>query len=87
MGRLGGNSGKGGRNYRLNWSATADGGAVFSGYSIHYNWQGTSFPWSVHFKGEPMLQAHGACTGYRRFKTMENAKRWVERRIAKRRLA
>jgi hypothetical protein len=84
MSRSGQNGGgKGGRNYRLNWSPTLDGGASFGSYTILFSWSGTAFPWSVNFKGQPLLQSHGNFTGYSRFKTLENAKRWVEKRIEK----
>jgi hypothetical protein len=84
MGCSGWTSGKGGRNYRLNWTDEADGGATFGSYRIRFVHAGTAQPWGVFFKEEPMLRAHGNYTGYCRFKTVENAKRWVERRLAKR---
>jgi hypothetical protein len=67
--------GKGGRNFRLNWSTYL----TFGDWSIQENFRGTSMPWAVVYKNEIVQRAHGAFTGYRRFKTAENAKRWVER--------
>jgi hypothetical protein len=76
--------GKGGRNYRLNWTLTPDGGAEFGEYSIQHDCQGTAHPYTVHYRGEPLSRAHGNFTGHARFKTLPNAQRWCERRLAKR---
>jgi hypothetical protein len=75
---------RGGRNNRLNWTDAPDGSAVFGDYSIQKNNAGTKHPWTLCYKGEPMLRSHGSFTGYQRFATPENAKRWVEARLAKR---
>jgi len=72
---------RGGRDYRLNWKAEPDGVYRFGDYAIRHNAPGTSKPWTVYFKGEPLQRAHGDFTGYRRFASAENAQRWVERRM------
>jgi hypothetical protein len=74
--------GKGGRNYHLNWTDTPE-GAEFGDYRIYKAWSGTAFPFGIMFKGEPLLQQHGNFMGYCRLKTIENAKRWVEKRLRK----
>ena len=82
MSRSGQNGGgKGGRDYRVNWSERADGGAAFGDYTITLSFAGSASPWLVSFKNEPLRQAHGTFTGYSRFKTIANAKRWVEKRL------
>lgn len=67
----------------LNWSPTPDGGAAFGDWTIVAE-SGYCWPWKLLFKGRPMLQAHGRCLGFRRFKTVANAQRWVERRASTR---
>lgn len=81
MGRPGTTSGKGGRNYRLNWTDLTD-GAEFGNWSITLSSRGTAHPYKVYFKGAPLLRAHGAFEGYQCFASVENAKRWVEKRVA-----
>lgn len=80
MGRPGTTSGKGGRNYRLNWTDVVD-GASFGDWSVRLSSPGTAHPFKVCFKGEPLLRAHGAFTGYQCFASVDNAKRWVEKRL------
>jgi hypothetical protein len=79
MGRQGTTSGKGGRNYHLNWTNDAN-GAHFGPWIIEFYATGP-MPYRVLKNNYPILRAHGACTGFVRFKTIENAKRWVEKRV------
>jgi hypothetical protein len=84
MGRPGVTSGKGGRNYRLNWTEASDGGATFGDWRIKSE-PGWRLPWEVRFKDRPFLRRHGDYNGTLRFKTVENAKRYVEKYIHTRR--
>ena len=79
-------SGKlGGRSYRLNWTDRSPEYAAFSDYAIDgAEYCGSRQPFLVLFRGKPLQRAHGNFTGYRRFASMEAAKRWVERREADR---
>lgn len=82
MSRSGQNGGgKGGRNYRLNWTPMPDGGVSFGDWRVKSE-PGWRWPWEVHFKGRPFLRNHGVYNGTLRFKTKENAQRYVERYIA-----
>jgi hypothetical protein len=77
MSRSGGTSGKGGRSYRLNWTDVTD-GASFGDWSVRLSSPGSAHPFKVYFKAEPVLHRRFfAC-----FASVENAKRWVEKRIA-----
>ncbi len=80
------NGGRGGRDFRLNWSiAPGPGGDVtFGDWSVLWRSPGTSFPWTVFYKGSPVLQASGDSSAHRRFKTPQNAMRWVERELRQR---
>jgi len=80
MGRSGVTSGKGGRNYRLNWT-DANGGASFGDWSIRLSGPDTARPFTVYFNGEALLRDHGASAAHRRFASLDNAKRWVEKRM------
>lgn len=82
----GGSSGKGGRNYRLNWKPTADGGAAFGNWTI-VSQAGWRLPWEIRFQGKPFLRRHGDYNGTARFKTVENAQRKVEEYVRSRRAA
>ncbi len=84
MSRSGGNGGgKGGRNHRLNWMDTPDGGAHFGEWAIVAD-RGFRLPWVLQRRGFAVLRAHGNNSGAARFKTVETAKRWVEKRLAER---
>ncbi len=82
MSRSGQNGGgQGGRNHRFNWGKPDGKGAfAFGDWRICIMHQGSTLPWAVFYKDEPMLRRHGDFEGYRRFKTAENAQRWVELR-------
>lgn len=66
--------GKGGRNHRLNWT-DADGASSFANYKIERIDFGGEERWVVEWRGVPLRRAL-------RFKSLANAKRWVEKRIA-----
>ena len=82
--RPGGNSGKGGRNYRLNWTVGASpfDDVTFGSWRIAHLMPGTRHPWQLFFKGDRVTRAHGAFEGYQRFASVERAMRWVEKRVA-----
>jgi len=83
MSRTGSNGGgKGGRDHRLNWTVEADGSRVFGHWSVQRLYPDTLRQWTPHYKGMPMFARHGAFSGHRRFKTPENAQRWVEKHLA-----
>jgi hypothetical protein len=86
MSRAGGTSGKGGRNYRVNWKATADGGAEFGDWSIVLQ-DGWRLPWEIRYQGKPFQRRHGDYNGTARFKTVENAQRKIEVYLRSRRTA
>lgn len=75
----------GGRSYRLNWTDVSPTRATFGDWSVNGDeYAGSRHPFTVYFKDVKQLRAHGLYTGYQRFTSMDAAKRWVERRLAKR---
>ena len=82
MSRSGGNSGKGGRNYRLNWrGADASGRHTFGQWTIfHIVWGGEQ-RWCILHNGVQVQRRYGNFVGYLRLKTEDSAKRWVEKRV------
>lgn len=68
---------------RLRWTEHPDGSVSAGDYHLVHE-TGAKWPWQLLFQERPMLQAHGNYTGYRRFKTLTNGQRWVERRLRER---
>jgi hypothetical protein len=74
--------GKGGRNYRLNWKTAPDGGATFGDWRIVHR-PGLRLSWVIQYKGYDLARRHGDYRGCVRLKTVDNAKRYVERYLRK----
>jgi hypothetical protein len=88
MSRSGGNSGKGGRNYRVNWThEPASSRFTFGDWIVfHIVWGGEE-RWCVSHKGHQVQRRYGAFEGYMRLKSSDAAMRWVEKRLRERRAA
>jgi hypothetical protein len=70
------------RQQDLTWTIDDRGVARLGDYWVDAKlFAGTRRPFVVGFQQKLLLRAHGACTGYQRFVSMANAKRWVEKRI------
>jgi len=80
MSRAGDNrGGQGGRDYRFNWGRPiADGPYAFGDWRIVSMYSGTTLPWIIFYKGAVMQRMRLGRSMARRFKTAENAQRWVE---------
>jgi hypothetical protein len=57
--------------------------ATLGPWSVHEAFPGTKYPWAVHYKGVLLQRPHGNYTGYQRFMTEDNARRWVEKQQAR----
>jgi len=79
MARSGQNGGgKGGRNYRVNWSEGKT--YAFGNYLVEdVTFAGSPRPWVVRFKRMVVARAEGRSRGARRFVSAERAMRWVEK--------
>ena len=84
MSRAGGNSGKGSRNYRLNWKDWPD-VSTFGDWKLCPDERGLH--WYVWHRGCVVLRSYGLFSGRLRLSTREAAKRWVEKHLRSRRAA
>jgi hypothetical protein len=71
--------GQGGRNYRFNWGkALADGSFGHGEWRIRCAHPGTTLPWIITHNGDLIQRTRFERQMARRFKTAENAQRWIE---------
>lgn len=65
---------------RPTWTQESDGIFTLGQYTVELDFAGTKYPWAVRFRGRMLQRPHGTYTGYQRFMSSDNAKRWVESR-------